>query len=197
VAGVFVFQIVQGFVAIVFAFFISDFRKKKNMVPLIKERWTLILKISCLFPIVAYAYVLFTLQRISTLDLFALSLTSVGMFLVLKAKSDLAKHHTWAGYCLSSARLFAKGIYAYIRHPLYTGIYLFIFGFLLTVVPHGNWQLTLIAGVPLIYIMTFLAYSASKETEMLKKNIGNKFLAYKSQVHFCLPLRKYVEVVSA
>ena len=193
---VFVFQISQAIVALVFAFFISDFRKKKNMVPLVKERWTLILKISCLFPLAVYAYVLVTLQWISTLDLFALGLTLVGMFLVLKAKLDLSKHHTWAGYCLSSAKLFDRGIYAYIRHPLYTGIFVFIFGFLLTVVPHGNWQLSLTASVPLIYITGFLAYSASKETKMLEKKLGNKFLAYKSQVHFCLPLRKYVEVGS-
>lgn len=194
---VFVFQIVQAFVALVFGVFISDFRKKKNMVPLVRERWTSILKISCLFPLAAYIYVLFTLQYISNLDLFALSLTSVGMLLVLKAKFDLAKHHTWAGYCLSSTKLFAKGIYAYIRHPLYTGIYVFILGFLLTVVPHSSWQLSLMAGVPLVYVLTFLAYSASKETDMLKRKLGNKFLEYKSQVHFCLPLRKYVEIASA
>jgi len=196
-ADVFVFQILQAFVALVFTVFISDFRKKKNMVPLVGERWTLVLKISVLFPLAVYVYVLVSLQWVSLLDLGALGLTLVGMFLVLKAKSDLARHHTWAGYCLTSAKLFARGIYAYIRHPLYTGIYLFIFGFLLTAVPHGGWQLSLIAAVPLVYVMGFLAYSASRETEMLKKKLGDEFLAYESQVHFCLPLRKYVEVSSA
>jgi len=187
------FQISQALVALVFVGFISDFRKKKDMVPLAKEKWTSALRLSYLVPVAIYSYVLVTLQWVSLLDLFALGLTLLGMLLVSKAKLDLSRHHTWAGYCLKSSKLFTNGIYAYIRHPLYTGVYAFIFGMFLTVLPHTNWLVTLAAAVPLIYVMIFLAHSASKETEMLAKKLGVEFLVYKRQVHFCLPLRRYAE----
>ncbi len=191
-----IFQVLQALVAVIFGVFISDFRKKEDMVPLVKEKLTMLLKISCLPPIFIYAYVLLTLQWVSAVDLFALSLTIIGMLFVSKAKLDLSKHHTWAGYCLRSSKLFAKGIYAYIRHPLYTGVCAFIFGLLLTVVPHTEWFVSTAAAIPLLYAMVFLAHSASQETKMLAKKLGARFLAYKQQVHFCLPLRKFVEPVS-
>lgn len=188
-----IFQALQAMVALIFAVFISDFRKKKDMVPLIKEKWTLLLKLACLPPLAIYAYVLVTLRWVSSVDILALGLTVLGMLLVSKAKLDLSKHHTWAGYCLRSSRLFAKGIYAYIRHPLYTGVCAFIFGLLLTVVPHTEWFVSMAAAIPLLYAMVFLAHSASQETKMLAKKLGARFLTYKQQVHFCLPLRKFVE----
>ena len=194
VPGVFIFQILQAIVAIIFAVFISDFRKKKDMIPLVKEKWTLVLKLCCLVPLSVYAYVLSTLQWITLLDLVALGFTLSGMLLVSKAKLDLSKHHTWAGYCLGSSKLFTEGIYAYIRHPLYTGVYAFIFGLLLSVVPHADWSLALMTAASLTYIMVFLAHSASQETKMLTKKLGDEFLNYKSQVHFCLALRRYAEV---
>ncbi len=189
----FIFQASQVLVAVAFAVFISDFRMKKDMIPLVKEKLTLLLKISCLPPLLIYAYALVTLQWVTPVDLFALSLTILGMLFVSKAKLDLSKHHTWAGYCLKSSTLFSKGIYAYIRHPLYTGVYSFIFGVLLTVMLHTNWFLTIAAGIPLIYVMIFLAHSATKETKMLSEKLGANFLSYKRQVHFCLPLRKFDE----
>jgi len=188
-----VFQISQAFVAIVFAFFISDFRRKKDMVPLVREKWTLALKISCLIPLVIYAHVLVTLEWVSAVDLLALGLTIVGMILVSKSKLDLSKHHTWAGYCLRSSRLFAEGIYAYMRHPMYTGIFAFILGLFLTIVPHAEWYMALTATAALVYALVFLAHSAVRESEMLERKLGPEFLAYKNQVHFCLPLRKYTE----
>ena len=188
-----IFQVSQALVAVIFALFISDFRKKEDMVPLVKEKLTLLLKISCLPPLFIYSFVLITLQQVATVDLLALSLTILGMIFVSKAKLDLSKNHTWAGYCLKSSQLFSKGIYAYIRHPLYTGVYAFIFGVFLTLVPHAGWLLIIAAGIPLIYIMIFLAHSAAKETNMLSDKLGVNFLAYKQQVHICLPLRKFVE----
>ncbi len=47
VSNVLIFQASQALVAIVFALFISDFRRKKDMVALVKEKWTFILKLSC------------------------------------------------------------------------------------------------------------------------------------------------------
>jgi hypothetical protein len=64
--------------SMLFVVFISDFRKKKDMVPLIGERWTYLLKASYLVPLAAYVHVLFAMNWISAFDVLALDLTSLG-----------------------------------------------------------------------------------------------------------------------
>jgi len=188
----FVFQVCQAIVAVIFAVFIFDVRRKTGMVPLINEQWTFILKLSILCPLVVYVYALVTLEGVLLFDLLAFSLTLLGVFLVVKAKLDLAKLHTWTGFCIDTPKLVSHGIYSYIRHPLYTGIYLFVFGVILTVFLRSNWFLVVPTGVSLMYVLSFLAVSASRETVLLEKKLGSVFTNYKEQVHFCLPLRKYV-----
>jgi protein-S-isoprenylcysteine O-methyltransferase Ste14 len=193
VEHVFAFQFCQAIVAVTFAVFISDFKRKVGMVPLISEKWTYVLKMLLLVPLFVYAYTLLTLNGIVPADFAGFGLTSLGTVLVVKAKRDLAKHHTWTGFCMNAPKLVARGIYSYIRHPLYVGVYLFVFGLLLTVALHASWHLVLLAGLALVYILSFLAVSASRETGRLEKKLGLEFAEYKKQVHFCLPLRKYAK----
>ena len=193
VSQLFAFQFCQAVVAIVFAVFISDFRRKTGMVPLISEKWTRVLKLVLLAPLLVYSYTLLTLNVLSPFDLVSFGLTLMGAGIVVKAKWDLSRHHTWTGFCMNAPKLVSHGIYSYIRHPLYAGVYLFVSGLMLTVVLHASWQLTVLAGLALVYILSFLAVSASRETKRLEKKLGQEFAEYKKQVHFCLPLRKYVK----
>ena len=163
------------------------------MVPLISEKWTSVLKLVLLAPLLVYSYVLLTLNVVSPVDLASFGLTFLGTALVVKAKWDLARHHTWTGFCMEAPKLVSHGIYSYIRHPLYAGVYLFVFGLMLTVTLHASWLLTALSGLALAYILSFLAVSASRETKRLEKNLGREFTEYKKQVHFCLPLRKYAK----
>ncbi len=190
---VFAFQFCQAIVAITFAVFILDFKRKVGMVPLISEKWTYVLKLLLLVPMFVYAYSLITLDGVLPVGLFGFGLTLLGTFLVVKAKVDLARHHTWTGFCMDAPKLVAHGIYSYIRHPLYAGVYLFVFGLMSTVVLRTSWFLAVPATVALVYILSFLAVSASRETKILEKKLGQEFAEYKEQVHFCLPLRKYVK----
>lgn len=190
---VFAFQFCQAIVAVTFAMFISDFKRKVGMVPLISEKWTYVLKLLLLVPLFVYSYALITLNELSPVDLFSFSLTFLGTVLVVKAKWDLSRHHTWAGFCMNAPKLVAHGIYSYIRHPLYAGVYLFVSGLTLTVVLHTSLYLVVPAGLALAYILSFLAVSASRETKRLEKKLGREFTEYKKQVHFCLPLRKYAK----
>jgi len=48
-------------------------------------------------------------------------------------------------------------------------------------------------GLAILYILSFITVSASRETRRLEKKIGREFSEYKKQVHFCLPLRKYAK----
>jgi protein-S-isoprenylcysteine O-methyltransferase Ste14 len=193
VEPVFAFQFFQAVVAITFAVFIADFRRKAGMVPLINEKWTYVLKLVLLAPLLVYSYALLTLNGLSPVDLASFGLTFLGTALVVKAKADLARHHTWTGFCLTAPQLVCHGIYSYIRHPLYAGVYLFISGLMLTVTLHASWYLVVPAGLALVYILSFLAVSASRETRRLEKKLGRVFTEYKKRVHFCLPLRKYMK----
>ncbi len=189
------FKLMQLGVLLVFVVFISDIRKKKGITPLVSERLTLLLKVSYIVPLVAFVYVLIALNSVLPFDMVAFALTFLGTTIVVKAKSDLSRHHTWTGYCLSGSKFITKGVYAYIRHPIYTGIYIFVIGGFFTVIPHASWQLSTTLSVTALccmaYIMAFLALLANKETKTLLGQHGLKFQEYKEKVHPFLPLRKY------
>ena len=185
-----IFKLIQFSVSIIFVVFISDFRKKSGMTPLLDEKITRLLKISYLFPLIIFSYSLVVMENVTIVDFFGLSLTVLGTVTAAKAKLDLGICHTWTGYCKESSSLRADGIYAYIRHPLYTGIYLFIIGGLSTVTIHAPWYLTTVVVGMVIFIMSFLAIAASKETDYLRMQLGETFENYQ-QVHPFLPLKKY------
>ena len=185
------FKIVQLIVIVIFVVFISDIRKKPKSNPIVNQRLLLELKLCYLVPICVYAYSLITLSYITYLDFFALLITLTGTAIALLAKITLADKHTWTGYCLEGNCFIAKGIYAYIRHPLYVGIYLFIFGGLLTLIPNTIWYLNLIVIISLCYIMPFLAIVAGKETKYLSKQFGDSFYRYQKTIHPFLPMKKY------
>lgn len=190
-----IFKIVQCAVLGVFIVFISDFRRKKDMVPLIGEQWTLLLKASYLVPLSAYIHALVTAEWIGALDYVALGITLAGTSLVVKAKRDLAEHHTCVGYCMASKEFITRGIYAYMRHPLYTGIYMVVAGSLFTVLPHLNlslhFALPAAALCTVLYAAGFLGFLARRETAALLEKYGAPFQRYKENVHPFLPLRKY------
>ncbi len=185
------FKTVQFIILVALTLFISDFRVKKGMHTLINEKLIIVLKLCYLIPIFIYGYVLFTLDRLLIADSIAIILTFLGTLLVVKAKLDLGKYYTWTGYHFETTKHVTGGIYTFIRHPLYTGLFISIFGFLLTLVPHTHWFLTAIVLITLAYIMAFLAMAAVREDKFLSQEFGEEFLKYKKQVHPFLPLRKY------
>jgi protein-S-isoprenylcysteine O-methyltransferase Ste14 len=186
-----IFKLVQFLIMAVFVVFISDFRKKKGMVPLVNEKVTKLLKLTYFGPVIICAYTLATMDYIASFDFVALTLAFVGAVVVVKAKLDLGICHTWAGYCKQSSELEVTGIYAYIRHPLYLGVHLFSIGGLVTLTLHAQWYLTLAAFIMGLFMVTFLTIAASKETAYLTKNLGVHFIRYKERVHPFLPLKKY------
>ena len=175
----------------IFVVFVSDFRQKKGMTPLINEKITQLLKFTYFGPIIICAYTLTIMNQLTAFDFVALILTVLGTIAVVKSKLDLGIAHTWAGYCNESSKLEVTGIYAYIRHPLYTGIFIFMIGELLILIFHAPLYLTLVAFVMGLFMFLFLAVSASKETAYLTKRLGEHFIKYKQNVHPFLPIKKY------
>ncbi|MCW3999351.1 MAG: hypothetical protein NWE93_03840 [Candidatus Bathyarchaeota archaeon] len=155
------------------------------------QKFITLMKLLYLFPLCISFYALLSLSWISLLDVIGLAITALGTGLVIKAKIDLGKCHSWTGYCFKNSSLKFHGVYAYIRHPLYTGIFLYALGGLVILIPHVAWYFSAIVLFSLAYILPFIAYLARKETLYLTEAFGASFLDYKSQVHAFLPLRKY------
>jgi protein-S-isoprenylcysteine O-methyltransferase Ste14 len=193
--GPVVFKFLQFAILLVFIAFISDFRKKKGMVPLVGEGWTCLLKASYLVPLIVYGHALFFIRHIAWFDYAALGLTLLGTATVIKAKMDLSLSHTWVGYCLASTGHTTKGIYSYMRHPIYTGISVLVLGSLFTILPRLNPSISFLlpaaALISVSYILGFLIFLANRETETLLAKYGAPFRQYKEEVHAFLPLRKY------
>lgn len=184
-----VYRIAQILILVVFAIFISDFRRKPNMVPLMDRRLTLLMKLSYPIPTIINFYVLFTMDRLYPVDFVSLALNALGAFLVVRAKRDLGARHTWTGYGSTQTQLVRNGIYGIMRHPLYAGIYLFIAGSLTLAAAHAAWYLVVLMAVTLGYIMAFLAVAARREDRLLQGQFGEEYLAYRAQVHAFWPIR--------
>lgn len=188
-----IFKVIALLALYIFAFFISDFRDKKGMIPLVNKRLILFIKIFYFIPILIYTYVLINLHSLLAQNYLGLFLICTGVTLVAKAKKDIGKYHTWTGHKLRSTKIVTNGIYAFIRHPLYTGIYIFIIGAIMTSSNNNPFSFysTLLIIAVVISIMIFLAIAAFKESKSLQEEFGKEFLKYKKQVHPFLPLRKY------
>ena len=181
-------KIDQLVVIVVFAVFISDLRKK-NQSPLIGQMPLKVLKLCYLAPICFYIYTIITLASLSYFDLLALGITCAGSVLVVISKISLGDKHTWAGYCHKANKCFmTKGVYSYIRHPLYTGIFVFSIGGFFTFILNSIWFLS---AIVIFAIISFLASVAKKETAYLSEKFGDPFNEYKKQVHPFLPLRRF------
>lgn len=190
---VLLFQFLQIAIALPFLFLISFYKKKAGFKPLIHKHLVHLVKVSLFAVLVVGVYSLITLTATSAFNWIGLSCSLIGTLVVAKAKLDLSKSHTWAGFCMEKPRLVANGIYSYIRHPLYVGICLFVFGIAISMVVSASWQLTAITLVALVYALSFLAMVAKRETIILEKSLGWEFTDYKRKVHFCLPIRKYIK----
>ena len=83
-----IFQLVQFITMGVFIVFISNFRKKTGMVPLVNEKITKLLKFSYFGPLIICGYTLATMDYLSYFDFLAVALTVLGTIVVVKSKLD-------------------------------------------------------------------------------------------------------------
>jgi protein-S-isoprenylcysteine O-methyltransferase Ste14 len=82
--------------------------------------------------------------------------------------------------------LFEKGIHGYVRHPLYLGTFLLIWGFFL-LFPYGSLLVTNI--IITLYTLLGIFYEEKK----LIRDFGEKYESYKREVPMLFPkLRKTI-----
>jgi protein-S-isoprenylcysteine O-methyltransferase Ste14 len=177
----------------VFVFFVFDIRQKPGMVPIVRPIFTTLMKTLSIALFVVYAGVLARLQAPTPLDWAALALTTAGSALVTAAKLTLGRFHTWTGFHLQQTTIVRVGIYSYLRHPLYTGIFLVEFGGLALVAPRlarlDLWLLPITLAT-VLYLMTFNVAMARRESREMARKFGSAFEAYSAEVRAFIPIRR-------
>lgn len=185
------FQLVEFVLLVLFATAISDIRRKDHMTPTVGRGWLILLKAIYLVPLVIYGGTLVSLAALGWYDAVGLGLTAVGTFLAVRAKIDLGQQHAWAGYHRDHTQVVTHGIYAYVRHPIYSGILFFIAGGMFTSLPRASMMSLVVGSAAIAYIVGFLTLAARRESSRLTVVHGEAYGEYAKQVHSFLPVRKY------
>ncbi len=181
------FKVAELVLLVTFGLLISDHRKIAGSHPLVYPGLFRLLKALYIVPCAIYLVVLIRLTELLWSDWLALGLTVTGTLLVFQARRDIGGSYTWAGHCLDRPKLVTTGIYAYVRHPIYLGIALFIIGGLSTSVPRISWPVLAVAVAVLIFVMVLLAAAARHETRYLEETLGEPVRRYQQQTGAVLP----------
>lgn len=176
------FRVVQLAVMGIFAVLISDFRRREGSSPLLPSRAVLLLKLVYPVPFLVYVLVVLWLRQPAARDLVALVLTMMGSALVARARIDIGNSYTWTGYRQDQPHLVTRGVYGWVRHPIYGGIWLFLVGGTLTVFGRVSLAAHVVAGVSIVYIAAFLVVAATRETRALAASVGEDFDRYRRRV---------------
>jgi protein-S-isoprenylcysteine O-methyltransferase Ste14 len=185
------FKLAQAAAIVLYVSVGSDFARRQGTKLLIHPILARLMQWTYLSLVGLYGYTLYILDTVLIADLVALLLTLAGGLIFLKAKRDLAHRFTYVGYAFEKITVMRDGIYAHIRHPIYTGSYLFTIGALCTCVP----RLPLIPiplaavslfGVAYIYFF-FIPLLASRESRHMREQIGEEFINYERSVHAFIP----------
>lgn len=114
-------------------------------------------------------------------QLIGLLFVCVGVATAFIAKKQLGKEWVYSAVYKSSPKekLVTKGMYAYIRHPLYTGIVVSYVGAELVA---GSWL-----WVSALFIFIPFFYQARREEKFLMEKFGNQYKKYKEKTKMFLP----------
>ena len=106
--------------------------------------------------------------------------TVAGLVVAIVARRTLAGNWSRAVAFKEDHELITGGLYAYVRHPIYTGILLMILGTVLLV---G----TLSAGIGFLIIFVALWFKLRAEEELLTDHFPREYPAYKQRTKALIP----------
>jgi protein-S-isoprenylcysteine O-methyltransferase Ste14 len=107
-------------------------------------------------------------------------LTIFGLFIALWARIILGTNWSGSVTFKENHELIEKGPYAYVRHPLYTGLLLMFLG---TVIEAGT--LGGLFGFPFLFIGCWI--KLKQEESMMTKHFGEAYIRYKTKVKALIP----------
>lgn len=120
------------------------------------------------------------LPRDVSLQDLGIGLTYAGVGLAIWARYCIGQY--WSGRVVLKVdhRLIQSGPYAYVRHPIYTGLLLALAGSTLYV---GEWRCV----VGLLICLVELSRKAGKEEKLLTSEFGDGYQQYRQRTGFLIP----------
>lgn len=107
-------------------------------------------------------------------------LTCLGVAVATAGLRDLGRTLTPFPYPLKDATLRRGGLYAYIRHPIYSGLLCSVFGW-------AVWWISPLGLAYTILVAAFFDRKAAREEAWLEMKYQEQYVAYKKQVKKFLP----------
>jgi protein-S-isoprenylcysteine O-methyltransferase Ste14 len=151
------------------------------------ERLSLLLAVPLVFFPRTHVFFLGTRFHSSYAVAFAgLVLVTLGLAFAAWARDLLGRN--WSGQVIiqDHHQLITAGPYAYIRHPLYTGLLVAIVGMSLVIGDLGS-----VLGV--LFAILFASLKASREERLLATEFGTAYTIYRSQTGAMLPRLSHAE----
>lgn len=183
------YKLLQIVIILVFALFVSDLRKKNKTKELLNHKLIIFMKVIYMVPLIIFIYSVINIRDLYISDYIGLSLTFVGLFIVILAKMSLGKNHSWTGYGTFPDSLVTSGIYSYIRHPMYVGIFVCIFGMWVHIFSHLDIYLLIVNVFSSIFILYVLLSSSKREEQHLQGIFSEDYVDYSKEVSMFLPIR--------
>lgn len=110
---------------------------------------------------------------------FGLVCCALGVALAIWARFYLGRNWGMPMSLKESPELVTTGPYAYVRHPIYTGVLFAMFGTILTA---GVWWLAV-----LVVTGSYFIYSATQEEKIMTKEFPDTYPAYKKRTKMLIP----------
>ncbi len=130
-----------------------------------------------------YLFTLFTIENTLTVDWLSLLLMILAAVIVIKGVVDKRESERQPGFL-------PVGLYRYLRHPIYTGLTLFIIGIMVITITHAHFTVGLLMALAAGGILVFLYANAQKEEERSKEKYGQEFVLYQQTIYAILPIKK-------
>jgi protein-S-isoprenylcysteine O-methyltransferase Ste14 len=108
------------------------------------------------------------------------TLITLGLIIVLVSLRYLGKSITPSPYPKESGELITDGIYAYFRHPIYSGLFLIASGY---TVYFGS----IFSAIATIFLVYVLYKKSVYEEKLLKEKFGSKYEKYCEKVKRFIP----------
>jgi protein-S-isoprenylcysteine O-methyltransferase Ste14 len=109
-----------------------------------------------------------------------IALTTLGVAVAVWARYSIGQYWSARVTLKEGHRVIRSGPYAWVRHPIYTGMLLAAMG---TAVVVGEWR----GIVAVAIIFAAHSYKALREEELLTRELGEEYASYRRSTGFLVP----------
>lgn len=127
-----------------------------------------------------YPFITFFSTRSIGVQLVSIILTIVGLITAIVARRTISDN--WSGHIeiKKDHKLITTGVYSYVRHPIYTGLFLMSLGTLIL-------SQTILAIIFFLAIVGVFTFKLTQEEKLLMKHFPKEYPAYKKRTKALIP----------